>query len=42
VAYPFSGTPRGHRVRIDGEHWVEAMCAVDALGIAAMLEPRSR
>jgi hypothetical protein len=38
VAYPFSGTPRGHRVLIDGEHWVEAMCAIDALGIAAMLE----
>jgi hypothetical protein len=38
VAYPFSGTPQGHRVQIDGEHWVEAMCAIDALGIAAMLE----
>ena len=38
VAYPFSGTPRGHRVLIDGDRWVEAMCAVDALGIAAMLE----
>ena len=38
VAYPFSGTPRGHRVRIDGEHEVEAMCAIDALGIASMLE----
>lgn len=37
VVYPFSGTPRGHRVRIDGGHWVEAMCAIDALGIAAML-----
>ena len=38
VAYPFSARPRGHRVRIDGTHWVEAMCAIDALGIAAMLE----
>ena len=38
VAYPFSARPRGHRVRIDGMHWVEAMCAIDALGIAAMLE----
>jgi hypothetical protein len=38
VAYPFSGAPRGHRVQIDGEHWVEAMCAIDALGVAAMLE----
>src|SRR5439155_18553699 len=37
VAYPFSGTPRGHRVVIDGRHAVEAMCAVDALGIAPML-----
>jgi Alkylmercury lyase len=37
VAYPFSATPRGHRVLIDGEHWVEAMCAIDALGIAPML-----
>ena len=37
VAYPFSGTPRGHRVRIDGRHEVEAMCAIDALGIAPML-----
>jgi hypothetical protein len=38
VAYPFSRTPRGHRVRIDGEYEVEAMCAIDALGIAPMLE----
>ena len=38
VAYPFSGTSRGHRVLIDGKHWAEAMCAIDALGIAAMLE----
>jgi Alkylmercury lyase len=37
VAYPFSATPRGHRVLIDGERWVEAMCAIDALGIAPML-----
>jgi hypothetical protein len=37
VAYPFSATPRGHRVRIDGQRWVEAMCAIDALGIAPML-----
>jgi Alkylmercury lyase len=38
VAYPFSAAPRGHRVLIDGKHWVEAMCAIDALGIAPMLE----
>ena len=37
VAYPFSATLRGHRVLIDGERWVEAMCAIDALGIAPML-----
>jgi Alkylmercury lyase len=37
VAYPFSARPRGHRVLIDSEHWVEAMCAIDALGIAPML-----
>jgi len=37
VAYPFSATPRGHRVLIDGTRWVEAMCAIDALGIAPML-----
>jgi hypothetical protein len=37
VAYPFSGQPRGHRVLIDDSRTVEAMCALDALGIAAML-----
>ena len=37
VAYPFSAKPRGHRVLIDGERWVEAMCAIDALGISPML-----
>ena len=37
VAYPFSGTARGHRVRIDGKHEVDAMCAIDALGISPML-----
>jgi hypothetical protein len=37
VAYPFSSLPRGHRVEIDGNRWVEAMCAIDALGIAPML-----
>jgi hypothetical protein len=37
VAYPFSGRPRGHRVLIDGQRTVEAMCAIDALGIAPML-----
>jgi len=37
IAYPFSGRSRGHRVLIDGQRWVEAMCAIDALGIAPML-----
>ena len=37
VAYPFSAEPRRHRVLIDGKRWVEAMCAIDALGIAPML-----
>ena len=38
VAYPFSARPRGHTVLIDGTHRVEAMCAIDALGIAPMLQ----
>lgn len=37
VANPFSATPRGHRVLIDGAQWVDAMCAIDALGIGPML-----
>lgn len=38
VAYPFSGRTRGHRVTIDDRIVVEAMCAIDALGIAPMLK----
>jgi Alkylmercury lyase len=38
VAYPFSARPRGHSVLINSTHRVEAMCAIDALGIAPMLE----
>lgn len=38
VAYPFSAVPRGHSVLIDNAHRVEAMCALDALGIGAMLQ----
>jgi len=38
VAYPFSARPRGHRVTIDERLTVEAMCAIDALGIAPMLD----
>lgn len=37
VAYPFAAAARGHRVLIDGTLSVEAMCAIDALGIPAML-----
>ena len=38
VAYPFSARPRGHSVLINSTDRVEAMCAVDALGIAPMLQ----
>jgi hypothetical protein len=45
VAYPFSARARGHEVVVEGRV-VQAMCAIDALGIAAMLhksiEVRSR
>jgi len=37
VAYPFSGRPTRHRVRIEG-YTVFAMCAIDALGVAPMFE----
>lgn len=36
VAYPFSGQPTAHRVRLDRRE-VYAMCAIDALGISPML-----
>ena len=36
VAYPFSGRPTAHRVRFPGGQDVDAMCAIDALGIAPM------
>ncbi|TDZ93622.1 alkylmercury lyase family protein [Mycobacteroides salmoniphilum] len=39
-AYPFSGIPTAHRVTIDGGVAAYAMCAVDALGISAMLGGR--
>lgn len=42
VAYPFSAAPTRHRVRIDGHTDVYAMCAIDALGIAAMLGQDTR
>jgi Alkylmercury lyase len=37
VAYPFSGRRTAHRVRIGRRNEVDAMCAIDALGIAFML-----
>jgi Alkylmercury lyase len=36
VAYPFSGQTTAHRVRFPSGHEVDAMCAIDALGIAPM------
>jgi hypothetical protein len=37
VAYPFSGRPTPHRVRFPEGREVDAMCAVDALGLPFML-----
>jgi hypothetical protein len=37
AAYPFSAVPTAHRVAIDGGAEVWSMCAIDALGISAML-----
>ena len=37
AAYPFSAVPTAHRVQISGGAEVWSMCAIDALGIAAML-----
>jgi hypothetical protein len=37
VAYPFSGRQTAHRVRIGRRNEVDAMCAIDALGISFML-----
>jgi Alkylmercury lyase len=37
VAYPFSGRPTRHQVELAAGHEVDAMCAIDALGMAAML-----
>lgn len=38
AAYPFSPTPTTIRVSWDDAHSVHAMCAVDALGMSAMLD----
>ena len=37
AAYPFSALPTPHRVRISGGAVVFAMCAIDALGMSAMV-----
>jgi hypothetical protein len=37
AAYPFSPTPTRHRVTWDGGAGAHAMCAIDALGMSAML-----
>ncbi|MFJ5778143.1 organomercurial lyase [Streptomyces sp. NPDC093094] len=37
AAYPFSAAPTRHRVRLESEVEVWSMCAIDALGIPAML-----
>jgi hypothetical protein len=37
AAYPFSGVPTAHAVAVDGGPAVYSMCAIDALGIRAML-----
>jgi hypothetical protein len=38
AAYPFSGVATGHRVAIAGGPTAWSMCAIDALGISAMLD----
>jgi mercuric reductase len=37
AAYPFSARETGHRVQLDGLVAVQALCAIDALGMGAML-----
>jgi hypothetical protein len=37
AAYPFSAEPRGHRVEV-GNRTLQALCAIDALGIPFMLD----
>ncbi|MGH8776640.1 MAG: alkylmercury lyase family protein [Jiangellaceae bacterium] len=37
VAYPFSAVPTNHRVDIGGGPTVFSMCAIDALGVGAMI-----
>jgi len=42
VAYPFSGRPTPHRVELAGGPTVQAMCALDALGIPQMTHRDAR
>jgi hypothetical protein len=42
AAYPFSAVPTRHRVRIGDRVQVYAMCAIDALGMSAMLGEDTR
>ena len=37
AAYPFSALPTRHRVQISGHATVFAMCAIDAVGVSAMV-----
>lgn len=37
-AYPFSGTPTAHKVYLETGSTVYALCAIDALGMASMLD----
>ena len=41
AAYPFSALPTAHRVQIAGGASAYAMCAIDALGIAPMLDGKA-
>jgi hypothetical protein len=40
AAYPFSALPTAHRVQISGGASAFAMCAIDALGIAPMVDSK--
>jgi hypothetical protein len=42
VAYPFSGTPTRQQVELDGFPALYAMCAIDALGLPAMVRRDGR
>lgn len=38
AAYPFSARPTSHRLRLPTGQEIYAMCAIDALGVSAMLD----